>query len=106
MYEGDSFKRDMSYHQGVPWVWLLGLYFDSLKNLIKVEKNVVVKKELKKKLEDFIKTTYDTFEKEIKKEDCIGGISELYDAKYPYKAGGTCNQAWSVSEVLRIVTSK
>ena len=96
----------MSYHQGVPWVWLLGLYFDSLKNLIKAEKDATTKKELEKKLDEFVKTTYETFEKEIRKEDCIGGISELYDAKYPYKAGGTCNQAWSVSEVLRIVTSK
>ena len=25
VYEGDTFKRDMSYHQGITWPWLLGL---------------------------------------------------------------------------------
>ena len=34
IYEGDNFKRDMSYHQGITWPWLLGLYYDSLKNMI------------------------------------------------------------------------
>ena len=45
VYEGDTFKRDMSYHQGIPWPWLLGLYFDTLKNLINEEKNKKAKKE-------------------------------------------------------------
>ena len=34
VYEGDSFNRDMSYHQGITWPWLLGLYYDSLKKII------------------------------------------------------------------------
>ena len=106
VYEGDSFKRDMTYHQGVSWPWLLGLYFDSLKNLIKAEKDKNIKKDLEKELEDFIEDTYKTFEKEIKKEDCIGGISEIYDSKSPYKARGTFSQAWSTSEVLRIVLER
>ncbi len=106
VYEGDSFKRDMTYHQGVSWPWLLGLYFDSLKNLIKAEKDKNIKKDLEKELEDFIEDTYKTFEKDIKKEDCIGGISEIYDSKSPYKARGTFSQAWSTSEVLRIVLER
>jgi predicted glycogen debranching enzyme len=106
IYEGDAFKRDMSYHQGIPWPWLLGLYFDVLKNLIKNEKNKKVKEDLQIKYDKFVETTYDTFKKEINNEECIGGISELYDAKPPYKPGGAFNQAWSVSEVLRIVVAK
>lgn len=106
VYEGDSFKRDMTYHQGVPWPWLLGLYFDGLKNLIKAQKDKKIKKELEQELENFIENTYNTFEKEVKKEDCIGGISEIYDAKAPYKARGTFSQAWSTSEVLRIVLER
>jgi len=51
----------------------------------------------------FIENTYNTFKKEIYSEDCIGSISEVYNAKAPYKPGGTCSQAWSVSEVLRII---
>ena len=92
----------MSYHQGVPWPWTLGLYFDSLRNLIKATKDKKQKQELEEKYNNFIKTTYDTFRKEMNKKDCIGSISELYDAKAPYKPGGTPSQAWSISEVLRI----
>ena len=43
IYEGDSFKRDMSYHQGITWTWLLGLYYDSLK---KYDKNGKKKKNI------------------------------------------------------------
>lgn len=35
IYEGDPFKRDASYHQGPVWPWLLGLYYNALKNMIK-----------------------------------------------------------------------
>ena len=34
-YEGDMIKRDMSYHQGIIWPWLLGAYYDALNNMIK-----------------------------------------------------------------------
>ncbi len=36
-------------------------------------------------------------------KNAFGSISELYDSESPYKPGGTCAQAWSVSEVLKIV---
>lgn len=39
IYEGDGYKRDTSYHQGITWPWLLGLYYNSLKNMIKNSKN-------------------------------------------------------------------
>ena len=102
VYEGDSFRRDMSYHQGVPWPWTLGLYFDALRNLMTFTKDRKVKKELQEKYHKFVETTYHTFMKEMSKEECVGNISELYDAKPPYKPGGTPAQAWSVAEVLRI----
>ena len=104
VYEGDSYKRDTSYHQGVAWVWLLGLYSNAFENIISDEKDRLEKEKLKMEYEKFINSVYTTFKKEINKEDGIGSISELYDAKPPYKAGGTFAQAWTVSEVLRIVT--
>ena len=61
VYEGDPHSRDMSYHQGVPWPWTLGLYFDSLKNLIAFTKNKKLKQELQIKYDQFITTTYRTF---------------------------------------------
>ena len=66
IYEGDSFKRDMSYHQGITWTWLLGLYYDTLKNMIKSEKRKTYKAKLEIKLEEFVTKTIKTFEKEVK----------------------------------------
>ena len=43
VYEGDVLKRDMSYHQGITWPWLLGIYSDAYRNRIKAEKNAKVK---------------------------------------------------------------
>lgn len=103
IYEGDGFKRDMSYHQGITWVWLLGLYNDALKNLINSTKTGKVKLELQEEYNKFKQNVYNTFKKEIYAEDCIGSISELYNSRPPYKPGGTYSQAWSVSEVLKII---
>ena len=33
-YVGDPYQRDMVYHQGPTWVWLLGPYMDAFENLI------------------------------------------------------------------------
>lgn len=104
-YEGDSFRRDMSYHQGITWPWLAGLYMDAFKNLIKYEKDEEKKKELiqdyKKQLEKYQKNFASSM-----KEGALGSISELYDSKPPYNPGGTTSQAWSVSEVLKLMLEK
>ena len=103
-YEGDPYKRDMSYHQGTVWVWLLGLYADSFKNIIDDEKDRLEKEKLVIEYEKFIKNVYTTFKSEINNPEGIGTLSELYDAQIPFKPGGTFSQAWSVSEVLKIVS--
>ncbi len=106
IYEGDEFKRDMSYHQGITWTWLLGLYFDALRNMIKAEKRKTYKTKLQSKLDEFITKTIKTFEKEINQRGCIGSIAEIYDSSKPYEPKGTIAQAWSVSEILRIVSKQ
>ena len=106
VYEGNEFKRDMSYHQGITWPWLLGLYYDALKNIIKFSKNKEDKKEYEQKLEDFIKITKEIFVYELDNEGIIGSISELYDSKKPHLPKGALAQAWSVAEVFRIILGK
>ncbi len=103
-YEGDPVKRDMSYHQGIVWVWLLGLYHDAFKNIIDDEKDRLEKEKLKIEYEKFIKNVYSCFKTEINSEEGIGSISEVYSSQTPFKPGGTFAQAWSISEVLKIVT--
>lgn len=102
-YEGDSFKRDMSYHQGITWPWLLGIYYDSFKKIVKAEKNKTKKKELEDRLTKFVQNVEKTFTKEFTQGKTVGGIAELYDSVKPYEAKGTIHQAWSIAEVFRII---
>ena len=46
----------------------------------------------------------ETFSKEIKERGCVGSIAEIYDSVKPYSPKGTISQAWSVAEILRILT--
>ena len=99
VYEGDSFKRDSSYHQGITWPWLLGLYYNSLKNMEKASKKTQ-KKELQNKINNFKEDVTKTFTKEIIERGTIG---EMYDSKRPNLPKGTIAQAWSVAEIFRII---
>ena len=103
VYEGDGFRRDSSYHQGITWPWLLGLYYNGLKNMIKNEKDKKQREVLKLKLKDFKEKTKTTFIKDMMERGCLGQISEIYDSKPPYSPKGTIAQSWSVAEVFRII---
>lgn len=101
VYEGDNFKRDFSYHQGITWTWLLGLYYDCLKRFATESKKD--KTIYKKQLNEFIKQVTETFSKELNERGCIGSIAEIFDSKKPYEPKGAVAQAWSVAEVFRII---
>ena len=103
VYEGDSFRRDMSYHQGITWPWLLGLYYNALQHVMQAEKTKAKKKELEEKLQLFVNNTKITFMQELKEGKTIEGIAEIYDSKKPYESKGAFNQAWSVAEIFRII---
>ena len=105
VYEGDGFRRDMSYHQGITWPWLAGLYVESYKTIIKNEKNKTEKKKLEEEYEKIISNYKKSFAQAMK-EGAIGTISELYDSKPPYLPKGAFAQAWSVSEVIKIMLEK
>lgn len=106
IYEGNSVKRDSSYHQGITWPWLLGLYYDGMKNFIKNTKVKEDRELYKNELKRLIQNTKNTFFEEMENNSTIGNISEIYDSEPPYKARGAFAQAWSVAEVFRIITEK
>lgn len=106
IYEGDPFKRDMSYHQGITWPWLLGIYYDAYKNIIKATKDKEKKKELQEKYTEFVLLVQKTFIKAFYEDGIVGSISELYDSKTPYTPKGTMAQCWSVAEIARIIFEK
>lgn len=134
IYQGNGPERDKIYHQGITWVWLLGPYYDALKNLINSESNEKAKAKLEDTLTQFKITTADTFVNEMNNGNTIGSIAEVYDSKEPDKnvrklqkmtndlierdeidwvfeknvmrGKGAFAQAWSVSEVFRIILGK
>ena len=106
IYEGDPFKRDSSYHQGPVWPWLLGLYYDTLKNMREAEKNKTRKQELTEKLDKFCEHIENIFLDALDRDGVIGSVAEIYDTKVPFAAKGTPAQGWSVAEVFRIILRK
>jgi predicted glycogen debranching enzyme len=86
-YYGDLRSRDAAYHQGTVWGWLIGPYVDAWLKLHPEDKA-----EARKFLEGFDPHF---------NEQCIGSISEVFDAEPPYTPRGCIAQAWSVAEVLR-----
>ena len=103
VYKGKPHDRDMTYHQGITWTWLLGLYYNSLKNMLKFAKTKTKKLELEVKLAEFKETVFETFKKEVYNRGCVGSIAEIYDSTKPHEPKGAFSQAWSVAEVLRIL---
>ncbi len=106
IYEGDPFKRDASYHQGPVWPWLLGLYYNALKNMQSAERNKAKKQALTEKLDKFCKKTEETFIEALDRDGVLGSIGEIYDTKAPYSSKGAPAQAWSVAEIFRIILRK
>ena len=106
VYEGSAYNRDSSYHQGITWPWLLGLYYDALKNTMIIEKNRTKRQELEEKITNLVDTTKETFKAEMFERSSIGTISEIYDSTEPYEERGAFAQAWSVAEIFRIVLNK
>lgn len=106
IYEGDEFKRDMSYHQGITWPWLLGIYNDAFTNIISSQKDKLKKKELEQQYKTFVGQVSKTFVKTFYEDGIVGSISELYDSKTPFLPKGALAQGWSVAEVFRIILQK
>ena len=106
IYEGDSFRRDFSYHQGITWTWLLGLYYNSLKKFAEMSKSKTDKTKYENQLEEFKQDVTKTFSKEMNERGCIGSIAEIYDSKKPNLPKGAFAQAWSVAEVFRIILGR
>ena len=88
-YFGNQAERDLAYHQGTVWPWLLGHFAEGY---LKLHGNSGL---------SFIKSLYKGFEP-VMTEHGIGTISEIYDGDPPHFARGAISQAWSVAELLRI----
>lgn len=88
-YSGDEDERALSYHNGTVWPWLLGVYTESLmKNDVTLESLDMVINNLANMLGNY----------------GVGTIGEIYSGDKPHYPCGCIAQAWSVAEVLRMLT--
>jgi predicted glycogen debranching enzyme len=86
-YFGDLRARDLAYHQGTVWPWLIGPFVDAWRRVYpdRIEELRPIIVSLGQHLTS----------------GCIGSISEIFDAEAPYTPRGCCAQAWSVAEIVR-----
>ena len=91
-FEGEMFDRDRAYHNGTVWPWLIGAFLEAY---LKVEGDSDV---AKRQTADWLRPLVDHFYN----AECLGSISEVFDATWPQRPAGCFAQAWSVAEVLRI----
>ncbi len=92
-YIGSPFERDSAYHQGTAWAWQTGAFVDALRKVSLDSAETEIK--IERILANF---------KTHLSEAGLGQISEIFDADAPFAPRGCPAQAWSVAEVLRILT--
>lgn len=78
--------RDAAYHQGTVWSWLIGPYVDAV---LRVRGDAVGARRALDGLTTHLR------------ENCIGYVSEVFDAEPPFTPGGCVAQAWGIAELLR-----
>ncbi|PID93341.1 MAG: amylo-alpha-1,6-glucosidase [Bacteroidetes bacterium] len=88
-YKGVQHARDLAFHQGTAWPWLLGFFAEAYFSLYG-SGGIHTLKEI-----------YRNFEDEMQ-EHGMGSISQLYSGDPPYEAGGTISHATSVGALLLI----
>src|SRR5262249_46968489 len=92
-YGGGPAERHRAHHQGTVWPWLLGPFVRaSLAAFGRTPQTLARCRELLAPLEEHLD------------EACLGSVSEVFDAEPPHRPGGCPAQAWSVSELLRVLT--
>ncbi|TAK41071.1 MAG: glycogen debranching protein [Saprospiraceae bacterium] len=96
VYGGNQWERDMAYHQGTVWPFLLGDYFLAM---LKLRNNTP-------ETCQEIRNSLDQLRVHFYEKDCIHGISEIFDGlpdSYRDCDGrGTVQQAWSVGAMLMV----
>ncbi|MFH1834552.1 MAG: amylo-alpha-1,6-glucosidase [Methanobacteriota archaeon] len=88
-YLGNPKERELAYHNGTVWPWLIGPY---AKTYVKVHGRKGRKK-LKSYLNSFFRKTFGV--------SGLGYINEVFDAEPPHNPCGCISQAWSIAEPVR-----
>ena len=87
-YWGNASERNVAYHNGAVWPWLLGAYTDAYLGVF--GRSGVT----------FIKRRLSSYEEEMSRH-CIGTLSEVYDGNPPFYGHGAQSLSINQAEVLR-----
>ncbi len=92
-YHGPAFQRDEAYHQGTVWPWLIGPYAEAVLRCgdFSAEARREARAAIQPLLDDLMGPG-------------LGQLHEIHEADWPHRAVGTPAQAWSVAEVVRVLT--
>ena len=89
---GSQTERDLAYHQGTVWPWLLGAFVDAHFRVVgRSAEAVRTARGWLAPLRAHVR------------EAGMGSISEIFDGDPPYAPRGCFAQAWSVAEIARVV---
>lgn len=91
-YGGDQWHRDKAYHQGTVWTFLIGEYFMAYLRINKY--SAKAKKQ--------VLSLMSSLKEHFYHEDCINGLSEIFDGGTPGPGRGCVHQAWSVGMLLLV----
>jgi glycogen debranching enzyme len=89
-YQGNVSERDIAYHQGTAWPFLLGPFVTAWVKTY--HDNPSAQREARTFLDGLLGHL---------DEACLGQVSEIFDGEHPHQARGAFAQAWSVAEPLR-----
>lgn len=89
-YQGNQYQRDLAYHQGTVWPWLMGHFAEGYLRLHEKSGKHYIEKIIREF--DDLMTQYG-----------IGTVAEIYDGDPPHDPKGSVSQAWSVGELLRMM---
>lgn len=92
-YGGNPWERDTAYHQGTVWPFLLGEYAAAF---LKVNA-------WSEKAQKDVQALVEPLKSHFYQDNCILGISEIFDGSLPRAGKGTVQQAWSVGALLKIL---
>jgi predicted glycogen debranching enzyme len=95
IYRGDVPHRDGAYHQGTVWPWLMGPFLSAY---LKTHQHSDA---AKAQAREWLQPLLDHLD-----QACTGTISEIFDGNAPHTPRGCPAQAWSVAEVLRVLSSE
>ncbi|MBW4505749.1 MAG: amylo-alpha-1,6-glucosidase [Scytonematopsis contorta HA4267-MV1] len=86
-YVGNPQQRDLAYHQGTVWSWLIGPFIRAWERFY--DQECTLPFDWQPLMTHFLS------------EACINSISEIFDGDPPHTPRGAIAQAWSIAEIIR-----